>query len=600
MQKISKGSLRPRWVNLAFASVVLVLGCGDPNDGTNAFSSTPLDPEYGKQVLDAPPNLGKEDNATGIKGPEAVFAGGPSEVWPVENDWEDRDTVRAREAGIAWPENSGLDWNEKYTAWIDSLQKIEGVNFGETFELVTPQGVRLPAPSLECAETSVFLRVSFAAWYNLPFYISAWDGGQNIHFGHFGVVRDNTPHSSFPSFRNRYPDYSHMSIAEAQANWPSDPKLVKRFLTASKDDENTFLGEGAYSGAYFDRIFLNKRVGHFLVIVLTYTGSIHLASTDNTFNLKADAVRVGDTLLKRWQRKGIGHTMVVKRVDLLVDSNQLDVELMSGSMPRRQPRWETAASSKYAFTDKKCGGEGENAEGDRYATLGGGIKRWRLARVVNGRWRNVVGDSDKPSFIPFTNQSAISERPGLYGQLLADQNTEQKVITLMNMIETKREHLRNYPASCSARIAREAAFDELYVLTEEAWTWTKEQTDLKYRKLEDYVFAELDYAQSRTCCWNSSTAAMYDIAMSLNEERQEAAQTEESCAEPVVFMMRDGGYGVFASYAESLALDDVWVPWSADESCPQEHEVLTDTEAEHRWTPWCELPPPVESGPPGH
>ena len=92
-----------------------------------------------------------------------------------------------RQEGIAWGVNSGLDWNEKYALWIESLERIPGEKYGETFELSTPWGTRFKSPSLECAEASVFLRVTFASWYGLPFYLTAWASEGNIHFGHFGV-----------------------------------------------------------------------------------------------------------------------------------------------------------------------------------------------------------------------------------------------------------------------------------------------------------------------------------------------------------------------------------------------------------------------------
>ena len=69
-----------------------------------------------------------------------------------------------------------------------------------------------------------------------------------------GVVRDDGPEPAFPNYRDRYEDYSSMPLEEALLDWPSDPSLAKRYLTAQKDDANTFLGEAQYSGAYFDKI----------------------------------------------------------------------------------------------------------------------------------------------------------------------------------------------------------------------------------------------------------------------------------------------------------------------------------------------------------
>ena len=439
------------------------------------------------------------------------------------------------------------------------------------------------------------MRVTFASWYGLPFYISAWSNGSHLHFGHFGIWRSDNAESNFPRFRDRYEDFSWMSEDEFTQTWPEDSSLARRKLSSSGDDLNPWLGEEAYSGAYFDRIFLNKRVGHFLIFILSYTGSVHLASTDNTFNIKPEAMRAGDTLLQRWQKHGIGHTMVVKTVNPIPGDTELrEAELMSGSMPRRQPRWNSPGSSKYSFTSKKCGGEGENSDGDAYVKLGGGIKRWRVPEVRDGRWRNVVPRADEGDFIPFWDQDQLKARPARFDEILAELTGELKVQILIQTIEEKRAHLRQYPASCSARIAREAAFDELYeVASTELATatspgLTRLEVDRLYRKMEDYVFVELAYDQSRTCCWNSTTHHMYDIIMDLHEGRTQDAE-EGACVEPVPFKMVDGAYDEFRAHAQSLGVEEFWVPWSADESCPQETTVTTDTEAEHRWSSYCDV-----------
>ena len=106
------------------------------------------------------------------------------EVWSVINQWTDITS----EAGLAWSANSGLNWNEKYQAWVTSLevQPLEEGYIKETFLLTTPHGRAFTAPVLECAEVAIFMRAAFAAWYNLPFYLEAYDRGQPIYLGHFG------------------------------------------------------------------------------------------------------------------------------------------------------------------------------------------------------------------------------------------------------------------------------------------------------------------------------------------------------------------------------------------------------------------------------
>ena len=72
----------------------------------------------------------------------------------------------------------------------------------------------------------------------------------------------------------------------------------------------------------------------------------------------------------------------------------------------------------------------------------------------------------------------------------------------------------------------------------------KEATDKEYRTLADYVFAELAYSQSKTCCWNRSTAAMYQLVMQYNKERVYDQETQ-TCNPPTVFKAVDGNYQVF-------------------------------------------------------
>ena len=67
-------------------------------------------------------------------------------------------------------------------------------------------------PALECAEVAIFLRATFASWYNLPFYMSAGSGSSRVHYGHFGIVdADGRRLSGYPKFRDSYRDYTDMA-----------------------------------------------------------------------------------------------------------------------------------------------------------------------------------------------------------------------------------------------------------------------------------------------------------------------------------------------------------------------------------------------------
>ena len=532
---------------------------------------------------------GKEDGL-GSLGP-AVGCCGSTEVWAVRNQWSDSNTADAREAGLAWPANSGLTWEEKYRLWVASFEPVSGMR-SQTFEITNPWGRTMQAPVLECAEVAYFLRAAFSAWYGLPFYAEARDAQGPLYLGHFGFVRrDGSQYERSPTF-GRYADhtadYPHGTMPN---EWPTDSRLRGRGLYGG-GDEMPFVFEGARAGAYFDELFLNKRVGYFMLVLLTNFGSVHLADTKITYHVKAEALAAGDVLIERWQRRGIGHTVPVMRVDEVVDG-RFEAWVSSGSMPRRQPIWEEPGPARRYFTNNLFGGVGTNGDGESYAALGGGLRRWRVAVQHQGRWRNTISEPNRDVWINSADHDSLAARTARFGELLATVSPEEQRDVLLGVIESKRDHLSRYPASCSARTGREEAFDALYELMDTEFGVSRAQVDQDYRTLADYVFAELEYEQSRTCCWNSSTDAMYQIVMDYNRGLQES----DSCQEPVVFMMRDGGYEIFKAHADSLGRGGEWVDWSADESCPQASTVSTDTEAGHNWTGFCSLGAVVDPEP---
>lgn len=570
-----------RWAVLTAAFLCLV-GCESADESeTNLVES--LDPEYGKPLMDGGEVSLKDDSLNGAGGLPVSVDTGEMAVWDVQNQWEDVDTPAARAAGMSWGPESGTDWNEKYALWVQSMEAVQGETGKPTFQLLTPFGRSLPAPSLECAEVAIFLRAAFAAWYKLPFFMSAWTPEGRVYFGHFGIMRKTGRYNQMPNFKSQYADYSDMAPEEFFTSWPSDSALAGRYLTTKKDDVNVFLGEGRYSGAYFDAIFLNKRAGHFMIYLLTYLGSIHLASPTNTFNLKPESLGAGDVLLHRWQKQGVGHTLLVKSVDHLA-GGQLSVEVASGNMPRRQPKWESAASSKYQFTKAKAGGPGISSDGYAFSALGGGLKRWRFPKVLDGEYYNVVGSADGASFIPSSSHVELAERVTTFGVILGELPPEETRDVLLSIIAEYRDHLVHYPASCSARTKREKAFEDLYLNQGTHFGMSRDAVDREYRVFEDYVFAELVYEESRTCCWNSSNAAM---AEAIVEYAKSQTEMDGQCVAPPVFKMVDGGYGAFRIHAESVGV--IWPEWSADESCPQAATVVTDTETVASMTEFCSV-----------
>lgn len=173
-------------------------------------------------------------------------AGSSTEVWSVNAAWSDRDA-------------DGKTWEDRYSAWVASFKKIPGQNWGDTIEIPTPYGARkFPGPALECAEVAMTLRIAFASWHHLPFLLTGWENGKALYASHLGFVNaDGSAAKGFPLFRAQYKDYEK-TWKDGQA-WPSDAKL--RALHLGSDDTNSFLSDQGGAGAYFDELFLNKRVG---------------------------------------------------------------------------------------------------------------------------------------------------------------------------------------------------------------------------------------------------------------------------------------------------------------------------------------------------
>ncbi len=543
----------------------------------------PLDPdeEWGMEgpMFPTPPP-GKEDSEH-RRGLLVATDTTRTQVWTARNKWEDTDTPAARAAGMAWPAESGLTWEEKYVAWIDSLAYVPAADgYATTIELSTPWGKALPSPSLECAELALFLRITFAAWFELPLFFEAQDGqGRRVYFGHNGVRTAAGRYASTPEFAIRYGDHTK---AGAGAPWPNDAVLRGKRIAGGADDQ-PMLGEGAHFGAYLDEIHLNKRAGYFTVLALDYLGSVHLADPANAYNLTPESVRPGDVLIERWQRAGIGHTLVVRDVTALPGGSK-DVITISGSMPRRQGVRESGQASKSYFVSPYTGGPGENSEGEPYARLGGGAKRFRVTKNVGGYWTNTWMAADEASWIDSTDLARIAARPARFEQILGQVSPEQQRAELLQQIADARHHLSRYPASCSARERREQAFAALYELSGRAFGQSEAEVDAAHRKLDDYVLGALEYAQARTCCWNSSTAAMYAIVM----DRARAETSGGTCVEPTVFKAQADGYAGWQAHAAALGRAADWRAWSEDEACPQ-RAIPVDVEAPAAAVPFCSL-----------
>lgn len=523
---------------------------------------------------------GKEDSAS-VAAIAAELAYYSTQVWEIRNQWEDRATVEAKQAGLAWAAGSNLNWDEKYAAWVKGLRRVRSAaGWYDTFELTAPYGKTVSAPALECAETAMFLRVVFASWYGLPFYLESIDSaGRRVFLGHFGWRTTAGRYGTSPLFKTAYKDYTGRNLA--RDGWPKDAALRLRGLDGATNDEQPFIAADAHFGAYVDELFLNKRVGHFLIYLLDNYGSMHLATSTNTYNLKPEALRAGDVLVERWQRSGIGHTLVVKQVEALPDG-KLAADLASGSMPRRQPKWEEAVPAKSYFTSQYTGGSALASDGASYASYGGGIKRFRVTKKVAGMWQNGLMTADLPNWINSTNLTALGARPARFQSLLGSPDPTALRDALLRGIEDRRATLAHNPAACNPRMQREDLFRSLYTVLQTSFGMSRSEVDRQYRKLEDYVFAELTYSKSKTCCWNSTDANMYQIVMDYSASLQQPG----SCSEPPVFKAQGGAYAAYKAYAAQTGRAAQWKDWTEDESCPQRTSI-DDVEPAHDAQAYC-------------
>ncbi|MBI5514791.1 MAG: hypothetical protein HY909_13535 [Deltaproteobacteria bacterium] len=576
---------RPGVGALLAGSLALGLGCAVEPDGMEDLAA-----ETG---LGSPAGVVPDEARESTGGPR-VAAGVASEVWAVRNAWTDTDTAEARLAGVAWGASSGLTWEAKYERWVASFRRVpRSDGSGTTVELPTPYGGRVArAPTLECAEVAMFLRATFASWYHLPFYLQGWDSTsrQVFYAGHFGfVTRTGQTLARFPAFKTRYAD--HEARWRPGMPWPSDASLRRMHL--GTDDAVPYLpavgGSPAGAGAWFDELLLNKRTGYFLRLLLLYFGSVNLADGNNMYHVRPEAISAGDVLLERWQRQGIGHTIPVVRVSQPMPG-RFAVDVVSGSMPRRQPVWDDPSSSRHYFTLDATGGEGNAWDGVPYARLGGGLRRWRTAVFSDGQWSNVVLPADREAYLEDTNLTAIAARPARFGEVLVQLSASERRRVALERVATARAHLRAHPASCSARTSREDAMAELYEV-EALEGRDRAAVDAQHRLLEDYVFAELDYPRSRTCCWNTTTAAMGELILDFARVEQERARARGQCVAPTAFRasgMGDG-YDVWRAHAMTVGRAAEWRAWSEDEPCSGRAST-NDPTTDRGGAAWCSLP----------
>jgi hypothetical protein len=505
-------------------------------------------------------------------------------VWKVTRQWE---AVEAG-TGLGWPASSGLNWHQKFAKWVDSLPKVKSSDGNYwTYKLTTPYGKEVVAPVLECAESAMFLRAVFASWHGLPFMMQV---GPNSFLGHFGWVEGGAA-KTFKSCSPLICDYSGRTSEQLRTNWPKDNLLRTKKLAGANDDFQPAIGQNARFGAYLDELLANKRVGYFIIALLDWAGSMNIAGSTNTYDIKPEAIQPGDMLVERWQKTGIGHVLVVKRVKP-VAGGKLEVDLVWGSMPRQQPEWKGSVMAKSYLTTQYTGGSqlvwGTNYT---YAHLGGGLKRWRPPKLVGGIWRLYTMNSDAQNVIPGGDWGRLGARPKTFESLIAIPDPAQLREELLTAIEQAREHLRTRnPYSCNARTRREELFAQLYDINSQNFAMSKLDTDKKHRKTEDYIFVPLDYARSPTCCADATAPAMAALIVEFGKA---AAMQGGTCRLPPVFKMTAGDYPEFRRYAVQTGHIGDWKSWSNDENC-RYRDMKNDVVLQLGANPYCTIRPSLQ------
>lgn len=530
---------------------------GTPGGGDES-SDCKVDSDYGCA------GTSQDEVRENIAGPAVKTT--DAEAWKATNSW----SAKTAEAGTAWAANSGLTWEEKFHKWAGSLEFVEG-RTTQTIAIKNPQGRVLHAPVLECADQGIFFRYVFAAWYKLPFYMTGWVNGKTVYMGHFGVVdKDGNAVSGFPAYRARYQD--NEASWRAGQPWPKDVALRAR--TAGYPDghegvlvEGRALPDGSSFGTYLDELFLNKRAGHLLSIIVAYYGSGNLADGANTYQLRGDAVQGGDVLVERWQKNGIGHTMVVVKVEENDDGTK-KVWGGQGYMPARQAELMLPERFHAVFKNPYCGGDGQTYDEPPvpYVKLGGGLRRWRTPVNKDGRWSNDVSVADRTNYIEDTNVTALNERFANWDNVLRTGTPEEAYGIAKDNLVAARAKLALKPASCSSRALRETSWNQLISAGR---TVGKSEADIRSenKELADFVFAELIYNQSKTCCWLTPGPDQYATIMGYAEKEQSDAEAARTCKQPTVFRQTNGNYDIWKNYAREQG--KTWVDWTQDESpCP--------------------------------
>jgi hypothetical protein len=181
---------------------------------------------------------------------------------------------------------------------------------------------------------------------------------------------------------------------------------------------------------------------------------------------------------------------------------------------------------------------------------------------------NEVSTRDREVAIDDADDAAISARPARFGEILVVPSVEDQRNAALGQIRSARQHLRMYPASCSARPPRRRLRGPRRI-EEEAG---RPSADRRHPPAcwKTGSSPSSTYDRSRTCCWNSTTAAMAEVILDYAASSR-AQPAMGVCAAPTVFRAEgasasDDGYRRWREHAATMGRAPTGA-WSEDEPC---------------------------------
>jgi hypothetical protein len=277
-------------------------------------------------------------------------------------------------------------------------------------------------------------------------------------------------------------------------------------------------------------------------------------------------MRGGDLQLHRSNpTDGIGHTITIQDVVRTSTGQFSTVDIIQSYMPTEP--WISAASSEL-----------QNYQPD--PVNHSGLRRWLVPVRRSGSWQ-LTYDRDVAAV---DRGWDVRQNPQRFTELF-DVDPAAELEELLSVIEQQRIAQAASPNSCRRREDRETAFDRVYEIyrttpalyqelgftSEPSEADVRLAVDRRHRTINDFIWAEMDYARSWVCHWNppdpAVNADMYRAAVAFNRERLQ----RDGCQAIRFFraenVTRPDGTDGFADLEAWAAQNSFrWAPYSNDEN----------------------------------